>query len=129
VIVADTRANVKASDHSLVFLKDDAGCTCNGNARVITASRNDPAFLKSNMFYIMDHPFINGNPVIAFNILCVSAHPKKLDGYSQELKELGCVDPESTNRVLNARAGDFTRACAARPKLAKEQKRDGSWER
>jgi hypothetical protein len=123
VIVADTRAQVTANHHSLVFLKDDADCKCNDGARMITGSRNAPAFLKSNLFYIFDHPFINRNPVIALNLLCVSANQKNADAYSKKLKEMGCVDAESTKKALNALLDEFIY------KKDTEKERSWLWER
>jgi hypothetical protein len=107
VVIADTKAQVTARHRSLVFLKDDALCNCNDTAKLIVSSRNDPAFLKRNVFYILDHPFVNRSPTIAVNLLYVSTNKNNRDGYLVKLKEMGCVSPESTKKVLNALLGEY----------------------
>jgi hypothetical protein len=102
VVVAGGRANVTARHNSLVLLKEDAHCQCKDAARMITASGNIPVFLKRNALHILDHPFINRNPAAALNLLLVSANPKDADEYSRKLKEMGCVNPESTKKVLQS---------------------------
>jgi hypothetical protein len=102
VIVARDKSRITASHNTLVFLQGDAVCKWSDNARVITQSENKPDFLIRNALHILDHPYINGNPVIAVNLLICSADPKDKDVFSQKLKGMGCVDPESTKRVLHS---------------------------
>jgi hypothetical protein len=109
VVLAGTRAKVTACHRSLVFLKDDAVGKCYDNARMIASSRNDPAFLKSNVFYILDHPFVNRSPLVALNLLFASTNKNNLDGYSRKLKEMGCVSPESTQKIYNALLSEYIR--------------------
>jgi hypothetical protein len=123
VIVAGDKAKVTANHQSLVFLKHDATCETKDKACVITKSQNQPAFLENNVFHLLDHPFIDRNPAIAVNLLLASSNPGDREAFSQKLKGMGCVDPESTNRVLQSLANKLNRA----PHTARD--RDSSWER
>jgi hypothetical protein len=123
VIVAGDKAKVTANHHSLVFLKHDATCETKDKAYVITKSQNQPAFLENNVFRLLDHPFIDQNPAIAVNLLLSSSNPGDREAFSRKLKEMGCIDPESTNRVLQSLANKLNRT----PHIARD--RDSSWER
>jgi hypothetical protein len=129
VVVAGDNVKVNAKHRSLVFAGPDAVCEHTDKTRIIGSAQNKPLFLKSNILRILDHPYINREPVIAVNLLLSSASPDDKEGFSRKLKEMGCTDPESTNRVLNILVKDFESAYAARPRLLKERRRDESWER
>jgi hypothetical protein len=123
VVVAGGAVKVDATHHALVFTGDDAVCEHTDKTQVINSTQNKPSFLKSNILRILDHPYINREPVTAVNLLLASADPNDKEAFSRKLKEMGCIDPPSTNRVLNALAGELDR------RLHKNQERDGSWER
>jgi hypothetical protein len=123
VIIARDTSKVTACHSTLVFLQNDAVCKRYDTARVITRSQNKPDFLKNNVLHILDHPFINGNPVTAVNLLLAAADPKDHDAFSQKFKELGCIDPESTDRVFRSMTKDLSR----REHTSHEP--DSSWER
>jgi hypothetical protein len=123
VVAAGDAVTVNAKHHALVFTRDDARCEYTGEARLITSVQNKPLFLKSNVLKILNHPYIDREPVIAVNLLLSSANPGDREAFSQKLKEMGCIDPESTNRVLTALANEFE------SKLRKERRRGESWER
>jgi hypothetical protein len=71
----------------------------------------------------LDHPFIDRNPAIAVNLLLASSNPGDREAFSQKLKEMGCIAPESTNKVLQSLANKSNRT----PHIARD--RDSSWER
>jgi hypothetical protein len=123
VIVAGDKVKVTANHHSLVFLKHGAVCEAKDKAEVINNFQNKPAFLENNVLRLLDHPFISRNPVIAANLLLASANPGDRDAFSQKLKEMGCIDPESTNKVLQSLAKKLDRP------LHTVRDRDSSWER
>jgi hypothetical protein len=123
VIIARDNSKVTADDNTLVFLQNDAVCKAADTARVVTRIRNKPDFIKTNVFNILDHPYINGNPVTAVNLLIRSAGPKDLDGFSQRLAGMGCTDPESTKKVFQSWAANYSR------KEHKSHESDSSWER
>jgi hypothetical protein len=123
VIVAGDKAKVTANHHSLVFLKHDAVCETKDKAEAITEFQNKPAFLENNVLRLLDHPFVSRNPIIAANLLLAAANLGDKDAFSQKLKEMGCIDPESTNRVLQSLTNKLNRP----PHIAKD--RDSSWER
>jgi hypothetical protein len=129
VVVARDDVRVNAKHHTLVFTGDGAVCEYTDKAQIIDSAKNKPLSLKSNVLRILDHPYIDRQPAIAVNLLLSSSNPDDKEAFSRKLKEMGCIDPASTNRVLNDLAGEFERACAARPKLRKERRRDESWER
>jgi hypothetical protein len=123
VIVAGDKVKVTANHHSLVFLKHDAVCEAKDKAEVINNFQNKPAFLENNVLRLLDHPFIDQNPIIAVNLLLTSANPSDRDAFSQKLREMGCIDPESTNKVLQSLAKKLDRP------LHTARDRDSSWER
>jgi hypothetical protein len=123
VIIARDASKVTARHNTLVFLQNDAVCKRYDTARVITRSQNKPDFLTSNMLHILDHPFINGNPVTAVNLLLAAADPKDRDAFSKKFKEMGCSDPESTDRVFRSMTKDLGRGEYT------SNEPDGSWER
>jgi hypothetical protein len=123
VVVAGDTVKVNAKHHTLVFTRDDAVCEYSDKAQVINREQNKPLFLKRNVLRILDHPYIDREPVIAVNLLLSSANPDDKEAFSRKLKEMGCIDPSSTNRVLDALAKEFDR------KFHKKRERDKSWER
>jgi hypothetical protein len=123
VVIARDKAIVTANNNALVFLQNDAVCKRYDNAKVIARSQNKPDLLENNVFHILDHPFIKGNAAIAVNLLITSADPKDIDAFSQKLKGMGCVDPESTKKVLQSLAGKTN------PAVDIVKNRDSSWER
>jgi hypothetical protein len=104
VVIARGESKVTACHNTLVFLQDDAVCKAADNARVITRSQNKPDFLKTNVRYILDHPFVKGNPSTAISLLIASADPRDIDNFSKKLWEMGCIDPKSTKQVLQSMA-------------------------
>jgi hypothetical protein len=123
VIIARDQSKITADDNALVFLQNDAVCKATDTARVVARIRNKPDFIKTNVFYILDHPYINGNPATAVNLLIKSADPKDLEGFSKRLAGMGCVDPESTKKVFQSWAMNYSR------KEHKSHESDSSWER
>jgi hypothetical protein len=123
VVIARDKAKVTAYNNALVFLQNDAVCKRYDNARVISRSQNKPDLLENNVFHILDHPFIKGNAAIAVNLLITSADPKDIDAFSQKLKGMGCIDPESTKKVLQSMAEKTN------PAVDIVKNRDSSWER
>jgi hypothetical protein len=123
VIIARDTSKITADDNTLVFLQNDAVCKATDTARVVTRIRNKPDFIKSNVFYMLDHPYVNGNPVTAVNLLIRSADPKDLKGFSKRLVGMGCTDPESTKKVFQSWAANYSR------KEHKSHESDSSWER
>jgi hypothetical protein len=111
-VVAYNAVTVSAANQALVFTRDDAVCETKDKARVITDSQNKPDFLKDNVLQLLDHPFINKKPVIAVNLLLASSNPKYRDDFSTKLKEMGCIDPASTDKVLNAFVKEHNRELA-----------------
>jgi hypothetical protein len=123
VVIARDKSKVTADDNTLVFLQNDAVCKAAGTAKVVTRIRNKPDFIKTNVFFILDHPYINGNPVTAVNLLIRSADPKDLEGFSKRLAGMGCTDPESTKKVFQSWAVNYSR------KEHKSNEQDNSWEK
>jgi hypothetical protein len=123
VVFARDKSTVLARDNSLVFLQGDAVCKALGNARVITRSQNKPDFLRANVLHILDHPYIKGDPAVAFSLLKTFSDPGDHDAFSQKLKKMGCIDPESTKKVLQSMAREKNSAAHA------VKDRDTVWER
>jgi hypothetical protein len=123
VIVAGGKVKVAARCNSLVFLKDDAVCETKDKAEAVNKSQNKPALLTGNVLRLLDHPFIGRNPVIAVNLLLASADPGDRGAFSQKLKEMGCIDPGSTNKVLLSMVDKLSRSTHT------ARDRDSSWER
>jgi hypothetical protein len=123
VVVAGNTVNVSAAHHALVFTRDNAVCNIKDKAQLITGAQNKPLFLKSNVLHLLDHPYINKEPVIAVNLLLAAANQKDKGDFSSKLKELGCIDPESTDRVLSAFVNDLNQ------KLTRTREKDPSRER
>jgi hypothetical protein len=123
VIVARKYSNVNARHNALVFLQDEAVCKAKDNVKVITRTQNKPDFLKTNVLNILDHPYVNGNPSTAIRLLITAADARDINGFSKNLWEMGCHDPESTKKVLLSMIKDFNR------KKHKPIEQDNSWER
>jgi hypothetical protein len=123
VVIARDKASVTACNNALVFLQNDAVCKVYDNARVIACSQNKPDFLENNVFHILDHPFINGNAATAVNFLIASAAPKDIGAFSHKLKGMGCVDPESTKKILQSMAKEINSAAHI------QEDQDRLWER
>jgi hypothetical protein len=113
VIIARDNVKVAACQATLVFLQDDAACEAADNAQVITRSQNKPELLQSNVILLLDHPYIDGNPVTAVKLLLAAADPKDSEAFSQKLKEMGCRNPESTRRVFRSLTKDLPRRVPA----------------
>jgi hypothetical protein len=102
VITAKDKSKVIAGDNSLVFLAGEAVCKNYDNAMVITQGENKPEYLIKNALHILDHPYINGNMAIAIKLITNSATPNNREIISGILMEMGCVDAESTKKVLQS---------------------------
>jgi hypothetical protein len=107
VVVAGDRTKVVAKHRALIFLKDQAECGCSDKALIINSDQNKPLFLKSNILHILDHPFIDRIPSFAFNLLISASNPDDKTAFDYKLKAMGCVDPQSTDRVLNSLVREF----------------------
>lgn len=123
VVAAGDKVKVTAHNRSLVFLKNNLVCEADDEAEVIDTTRNIPDLLENNVLRLLDHPFIGWNPVIAVNLLLASANPSDREAFARKLKDLGCIDPASTNRVLQSMAKK------ANPAAHRAGDRDRSWER
>jgi hypothetical protein len=123
VITARDTVNVSAKHQVIVFTGENTVCEYKDRVRLINSSQNKPRFLKSNVLTLLDHPFIEGEPVAAVNLLIAASDPNDREGFSRQLKEMGCVDPESTNKVLQSLADKLNRP------LHTARDRDNSWER
>jgi hypothetical protein len=108
VIIAKDKSRVIASDNTLVVLEDESVCKSFDNALVITQNQNKPDFLLENALHILDHPYINGNMAAALKLLITSAAQIDKNDFSQKLKEIGCVDPESTKKVFRSITGNLS---------------------
>jgi hypothetical protein len=107
VVVAGDKAKVAAKHRALVFVKDQAECDCVDNALAVNSAQNKPLFLKSNILHILDHPYINRDPSLALNLLISATNPEDWPAFDYKLKAMGCVDPPSTDRVLNSLVREF----------------------
>jgi hypothetical protein len=122
-VVANGKAKVNAKHHALVFVIEGAVCEYADRVRVINRAQNKPCFLISNTLKLLDHPFVEGEPVIAVNILLAASDPQDKEGFNRQLKEMGCINSESTNRILNSLKNEAYR------KRHGMKNPDQSWER
>jgi hypothetical protein len=123
VVIAINEAKVTAKHRALVFARDNAECGSADKALVVTAAQNKPLFLKSNILHILDRPYINWEPAVAVSLLISAADPKNKLAFEHRLKAMGCVDRESTNRVIASLVREFNR------KLPGKRDQSESWER
>jgi hypothetical protein len=123
VVFAGDETKITAKHHSLVFAGDHATLVCVDKAMVIDRAQNNPLFLKSNILHILDHPYIGREPAVAASLLISAAKPEDRSAFNRRLKAMGCVDRESTNRVIASFVKEFDR------KILKKQERSDSWER
>jgi hypothetical protein len=113
VIIARGSSKVTARHNSLVLLQDWATCNASDTVMVITRSQNKPKLLKDNLRLLLGHPFINGNPEAALNLLIASADPNDIALFQKRPLDMGCLDPESTKEVLQSIAKKAT-SCRAK---------------
>jgi hypothetical protein len=123
VVIAGDKTTVAAKHRSLVFVKDQAECDTADKALVVNSAQNKPLFLKSNILHILDHPFIDRDPSLAFNLLISASNQDDKTDFDYKLKAMGCVDPQSTERVLISLVREFEQ------KLIKKKDRQNSQER
>jgi hypothetical protein len=122
IVLAGDEAKVTARHRSIVFARDNADCSSADKAMIISKAQNKPLLLESNVLHILDHPNINLDPALAANLLISAANPEDKAAFDRKLKAMGCVDPQSTNRVLNSLVREFEQ------RLYKKQGQNSSWE-
>jgi hypothetical protein len=121
--IAYNCANVTAKDNSLIFAKDEAEYVRADKALVIDKDQNKPQFFKNSILLIFDHPYINRKPEVALRLLARSASKEDIPAFSRELKSMGCVDPQSTDKAIRSLVIESKR------NLASKKERNDSWER
>jgi hypothetical protein len=123
VTIAGENVKVSAQDNSLIILQGEAVCESCDKSKVIKSSQNKPAFLEKNVLSMLDHPFINKNPSTAINLLLAAIKLEDINAFNRKLKKMGCVDPQSTSRVLSSLENKFDQT------VQKKQGPEKSWER
>jgi hypothetical protein len=123
VVIARDASKVTARDNALVFIQNNAVCNCYDNANVIADYINKPDYLQEITRYILDHPFVKGDPETAINLLIASSNSKDKTELFKKIRELGSMYPEAVKRILHSQAGK-TNANAR-----KARDKDNSWER
>jgi hypothetical protein len=123
VTMAYDTAKVTADHQAIVFTRDDMECTYTDKVRVIKSWQNKPQFLKRNALALLDHPYINGEPVTAINLLIRAADPDDKEEFSRQLNKMGCVDGPSTDKILHSLKNEADRARRER------RSQNNSWER
>jgi hypothetical protein len=123
VVIARDVSKVTARHDALVFIRNHAVCNNYDNVKVITDYINKPNYLKKNVRYILDHPFVKGNPERALNLLIASSNPRDITDLLKKIKELGNIYPQAVKKVLQSQEGKTN------AKTHKTRDEGSSWER
>jgi hypothetical protein len=67
---------------------------------IITEARNIPVYFKENLLLLKSHPFYQANPLLAAQTIVKNTPEQHQAELRDTLKKLGCVDGESTRRLI-----------------------------